>query len=102
MSFTKKHFLNLVLLFFMAGLSSNAHAQNPDDNISIYNFNEKLLEHLIKEQIDSVRLSHGLKTLYNDSILYVAAKFHANYLYKKGELNHTEPDNPKMETPQKR
>ncbi|MCC6370558.1 MAG: CAP domain-containing protein [Bacteroidia bacterium] len=77
-------------------------AQHPDDKISIYGFNEKFLEHLIKEKIDSVRLSHQLQTLYNDSILYLAAKHHAQYLYKVEHLDHHEPENPKMENPQKR
>ena len=77
-------------------------AQNPSDKISIYQLNEKLLEHLIKEKIDEVRVQHTLKTLFNDSILYIAAKFHSNYLYNKGELSHIEPEDKIMETPQKR
>ncbi|MBA3664904.1 MAG: CAP domain-containing protein [Bacteroidetes bacterium] len=76
--------------------------QSPDDKISAYQLNERFLEHLIKEKIDEVRIQHGLKILYNDSILYVAAKFHANYLFTKGALSHTEPENKIMETPQKR
>lgn len=77
-------------------------AQSPDDDFTAYSFNEKFLEHLIKEKIDSVRLAHNLNILHNDSILYVAAKFHANYLFEKKELSHTEPENPKTQTPQKR
>ncbi|MBL7931341.1 MAG: hypothetical protein JNL60_05550, partial [Bacteroidia bacterium] len=77
-------------------------AQGQDDAISIYSFNEKYLEHLIKEGIDSVRLAHNLKPLYNDSILYVAAKYHAEYLFTKKDIGHTEPENPKTFDPQKR
>ncbi|MDI9339354.1 MAG: CAP domain-containing protein [Sediminibacterium sp.] len=77
-------------------------AQNPDDKLSVHSFNQKYLEHLIKVKIDEVRLQHQLKPLYSDSILFVAAKFHADYLCKKGELSHIEREYPKTETPQKR
>ncbi|PBQ32482.1 hypothetical protein CNR22_12100 [Sphingobacteriaceae bacterium] len=97
--FTRFYFaLNSFLLL----CSGTAVAQNPDDNFTVHSFNGKFLEHLIKEKIDSVRLAHNLKTLHNDSILFVAAKFHANYLFNKKELSHTEPENPITETPQKR
>ena len=43
-------------------------------------------------KIDSVHGSHKLKPLYNDSILYVAARHHAGYLREKGNLSHTEPE----------
>ena len=92
--------LSLLVSFFLS--SENSVAQSPTDNISVYSFNEKFLEHLIKEQIDSVRLAHQLQPLCNDSILYTAAKFHSNYLFKKGALSHTEPENPVMLNPQKR
>lgn len=78
------------------------NAQSPQDPISISGLNEKYLEHLIKEKIDEVRVNHNLSPLFNDSILFVAAKYHSSYLYKKGELSHFEMEHPKFETPQKR
>jgi uncharacterized protein YkwD len=88
-----------ILVFFLTAIS---FAQSPDDLISVSGINEKYLEHLVKEKIDEVRSQHRLKALANDSILYVAAKFHSNYLFKKGKLSHTEAENPITETPQKR
>lgn len=87
---------------FLVGVPLLLYSQKANDKINLYALNEKLLEHLIKVKIDEVRQQHQLAPLHNDSILYVAAKFHANYLFKKGELSHTEPENKKMETPQKR
>lgn len=60
------------------------------------------LEHLIKEGIDSVRQSHGLLPLANDSILFVAAQHHALYLKEKGKLSHFEKGVTDYETPQER
>lgn len=94
-SFFKNTFLLLFIPF-------SCFSQNPDDHITAGSLNEKYLEHLIKEKIDSVRLSHNLLPLYNDSILYVAAKHHAEYLFKKKELSHEELENVQFETPQKR
>jgi uncharacterized protein YkwD len=89
------------LLFF--GLCSLWDtAQQPDDQLSIYNYNTKFLEHLLKEKIDSVRIAHNLLPLYNDTIIYKAARFHAAYLFELGDLNHSEVNNKEMETPQKR
>lgn len=64
--------------------------------------NQGLLEHFIKEGIDSVRRSYELKDLANDSILYVAAKHHAKYLKKKNKLSHFEKGNLGYENPQER
>lgn len=94
-----KRIYSSVLLFAICVLS---YAQNPNDLISTSSVNEKYLEHLIKEKIDEVRINHNLKPLYNDSVLYVAAKYHAQYVFQKKELSHTEIDNPNFETPQKR
>lgn len=77
-------------------------AQSPDDQFQVYSFNRRFLEHRIKEGIDSVRVAHGLTRLYNDSILYVAAAYHAGYLFKRGELSHDEPEFPDRKTPQLR
>ncbi len=98
--FHKRNCFILNLLFLLLTLSNQA--QEASDKLSEYQLNEKFLEHLIKEKINEVRLQHNLKPLFNDSILFIAAKFHANYLFTKGELSHTEPENKEMETPQKR
>ncbi len=95
----KQFFLRLLLSCLWI---TKLNAQQADDPINTYGFNERFLEHLIKEQIDSVRTAHQLKTLYNDSILYVAAKYHAEYLCQLKDLNHNETDRPKTLTPQKR
>lgn len=92
----------LIFLLIQTCTFLSMSGQQENDPISIHSFNEKYLEHLVKIKIDEVRTQHGLKPLYNDSILFVAAKFHAGYLFEKGELSHTEPENKKMETPQKR
>lgn len=92
----------LVLLFVYMISALGLRAQSPDDQLSIYSFNTRFLEHLIKEKIDSVRVAHKLKPLYNDSILYVASRYHAGYLLEKGQLSHTEPEYKDKETPQKR
>ncbi len=87
---------------FLIGFPRPIYSQQANDKINLNALNEKLLEHLIKVKIDEVRQQQKLAPLHNDSVLYVAAKFHANYLFNKGELSHTEPENKKMETPQKR
>ena len=98
----KGHCFKTTLFFVFALLSFAIRAQSLDDQLSIYSFNARFLEHLIKEKIDSVRVAHKLKPLYNDSILYVAARHHAGYLREKGNLSHTEPEYKDKETPQKR
>lgn len=65
-------------------------AQNPTDIIKIKEPNEKYLEHLIKIKIDSVRATLGIKTLANDSSLYVVAKFHAQYLNDNNKVGHSQ------------
>ncbi len=70
--------------------------------IDVSNFNNKLLEHEVKTLIDSTRIAHNLPPLYNDSILYVAANHHAQYLVKKGELSHEEIEFKDFKTPQDR
>jgi uncharacterized protein YkwD len=92
------------VFFFLLSLNLifNCFGQDPSDKIQVSGLNEKLLEHLIKEKINEVRLQHQLNPLFDDSVLFVAAKFHAKYLHKKGFLSHTEPEDKIMETPQKR
>ncbi|MBI1838550.1 MAG: CAP domain-containing protein [Flavobacteriia bacterium] len=67
-----------------------------------HNFNQKLLEHQIKILIDSTRNAHQLPPLFNDSILYVASRHHAEYLVKKGILSHEETGSKTCYSPQDR
>lgn len=92
----------LSAVFILCALSCVLRSQSATDRISPLGINIKLLENLVKEKIDDVRILHGLKPLYNDSILYIAASSHSKYLSEKGQLSHFEPENPTMETPQMR
>ena len=76
-----------------------AEAQTPIDP---YHFKERYLEHLVKMRIDSVRRLHHCQSLPNDSILYLASKFHSRYMSTTGNFSHTETDCKKTETPQLR
>lgn len=83
-----KNKLKRYLVFLLLIASLDVSSQSPYDKIDPDHFNIEYLEHLVKIKIDSVRHSHSLYTLVNDSILYVAAKQHANYLVKKNILSH--------------
>src|SRR3954467_3477285 len=74
-------------------------AQSPGDDLVPGRINYKFLEHLVKEQIDSVRIAHHLAALVNDSILYIAAKDHSSYLVARNKMGHFQPDIPKKVTP---
>jgi uncharacterized protein YkwD len=91
-----------ILFFFLCSFFTDLISQSANDKLSPSGLNIKFIEHLIKEKIDEVRIRHDLKPLYNDSILYVAAKHHAEYLFNKKQLSHFEPENTTTETPQKR
>jgi len=77
-------------------------AQSPTEEISAGTLNHRYLEHLIKIGIDSVREELGLTPLVNDSILYVAADYHAEFMLETGKFSHFEKDRPITETPQLR
>ena len=76
-------------------------SQTQDDLINPDNLNLPFLEHLVKLQIDSVRIAHGLNPLYNDSLLFIAADDHANYLRKNRSMGHYQKSTAKK-TPQDR
>jgi|GEM_PF-2732213 len=90
----------LLACFFLP--LSFLHAQSPNDYINPLNVNLQYLEHLVKIKIDSVREDHDLTPLYNDSILYVAAKDHAEYLKRERLTGHYQKQFPDKETPAKR
>lgn len=76
-----------------------AVAQTPIDP---YHFKDRYLEYLVKVRIDSVRRLHNCQALPNDSILYLASKFHSRYMSTSGNFSHIQKDEKKTETPQLR
>lgn len=93
-------FRGLLVLLAMVPAWLGISAQSPDDLLHPETLNLKYLEHLVKLQIDSVRIAHGLNPLVNDSLLYIAADDHATYLrdnrtnghYQKSKLKKTPQD----------
>lgn len=77
-------------------------SQKPEDTIDIENVNIKYLEHLVKKEIDDVRLNLEMPILINDSILYLASENHASYLNKNQELSHYEKKGSNKYSPQLR
>lgn len=92
------------LLALLLGLFSNSFSQQytPNTPLNSTSINEKYLEHLIKIKIDSVRKGLNINPLVNDSILYVASKYHSSYMNSHNKLTHNENDVPDRKTPQLR
>ena len=66
-------------------------AQSPDDLLKIKEANIPYLENLIKEKLDSARRSSvGARQTANDSLLYVVAKQHADYLSVNNKSGHNQ------------
>lgn len=78
----------------LVSFSVFGYAQDKYDPLVRGGVNIQYLEHLVKEKVDSVRAEHNLQALKNDSILYVAAKDHADYMNARDELTHFESDIP--------
>ena len=76
--------ITLIFSFF------NVKSQQGIDYILYNDINQKYLEYLIKVGIDSVRNINGCGVLTNDSILYIAAKHHADYMLNNNLLSHFE------------
>lgn len=94
--------LKILLFLSTFSFTLNLWSQNPSTYFDPKNVNSKYLEHLIKKGIDEVRINHSLKPLVNDSILYVAAVDHVQYLNETGRLSHYQPQNDLKKTPQMR
>lgn len=94
-------FLKLPLIFILFLGYFGFSQPRPSDKIDLNNFDKQYLEHLTKIKIDSVRLAHGLMPLVNDSLLYVAACDHANYLLTNNKTGHYQ-DNEIKHSPQDR
>lgn len=90
----------LLAISVLIGLTANA--QSPQDQVTPTNINTKYLEHLIKEKVDSVRISLNLKPLANDSTCFLAAKDHSEYMVKEKSFSHNQVRSPQKEKPQDR
>jgi hypothetical protein len=102
----RKIILPVKILIFSVCFSSvfisyHSCCQKPSDKIDLYYANLPLLEHLIKTGIDSLRKQLNLPSLYNDSICYLAANDHGQYLMDLEEIQHFQNDSSKK-TPQDR
>ncbi len=82
-------------------IANHSYCQMPSDRIDLYYTNMQLLEHLIKSGIDNLRKQHDLPYLYNDSICYLAANDHGQYLMDMENIKHFQIDSVKK-TPQNR
>ncbi|MGD1847616.1 MAG: CAP domain-containing protein [Salibacteraceae bacterium] len=98
-SFFVPWFIGVVLY---ALLPIAASAQRPSDRINVKDLNYPYLEHLVKVGIDSVRQRYDCSPLVNDSILFVAAGHHSDYMQDRSRLSHFEKDAPDLRTPQLR
>lgn len=94
----RKQFSFFLFIFFF---SLKGFSQSPSDPIDISTINKTYLEQLIKTKIDSVRNANKQVALVNDSILYLAANYHAAYLKTNSILSHSEKD-PKKKSSQLR
>lgn len=94
--------LQIILGVWLLLVPLSGRSQAENDPVLPWAVNYGYLEHLIKTKIDSVREDHDLKTLVNDSILYVASAHHGRYLNERGDLTHEEKEFDEWETPQLR
>lgn len=77
------YFLGLSFLSFLF-----LKAQSPFDTVDFEHPDISLIEALVGEKVDSLRLCHQLNALHYDFILDKAAKDHAFYLLTRQELSH--------------
>lgn len=94
--------LKLLTLLWMFFFFQTGHAQSPTTYFDANAPNIEYLEHLIKVGVDEVRKDLGLAPLVNDSILYIAATDHAQFLSSLKRLTHYQSKNPSKRTPQMR
>jgi|GEM_PF-3999701 len=57
-----------------------AYSQTPTTSVTPASIQLNYLEYLVKAQIDSIRKTQELPSLVSDSILYLSARDHADYL----------------------
>jgi uncharacterized protein YkwD len=87
---------------FVALLGLTAPAQGPSSPIDPERFDRTLLEQLVKEGIDSLRVKRRLSVLKSDSILHLAAANQAQYIMEERKLTHYQTRNKELRTPQQR
>ena len=78
--------IRFLLILFLLGNIPNLSAQS--DSVDFENLNIPMLENLVKERIDSIRIQYGLSILKPDNILYKAALDHAVYLKNRRMIGH--------------
>ncbi len=100
--FKSLYFSGWLIIWLTLLNSASLSAQSPDSRIDIYNPNMRLLEYLVKLEIDSIRRNNFLKPLYNDSICFLAAKDQGEYLMDYDEISHFREENPAKRSPQDR
>lgn len=76
----------LALLISLASMKSMATV--PSDSVVIDKLDIAYLEALVKEKIDSIRISHNLSQLGHDTMLYKVAIDHAIYLQNRKQMTH--------------
>lgn len=91
------YFLVVIFLLFPLSLKSQQNTVGSESGINL-----KYLEYFLKEEIDSVRKSHNIDALINDSIMYLASLDQSDYLHTKNELTHFQKENPAKFSPQNR
>lgn len=77
-----------ILLLLALAVPSLSFSTSPNDTINFNDIDIQFLESLVKEQIDSIRRSHGLHSLRYDFSLNKASEDHAFYLMKHQEVSH--------------
>lgn len=87
------------IMLFCLMLVLHAQGQTP---IKEQDFDADLLEELILEKVDSVRLAHRKSVFVPDSIMQKAAVDHALFLARKKTLSHFQEGNKKKYNPQDR
>lgn len=92
----KNHILRIVFLLVLFCFAGAANAQN--QTATKDTLDTKLIEKLIRQKLDSIRVKKKIsKYIYNDTI-YKAAKFHAEYMLNSGNFSHMQTDS-KTKTP---
>ena len=87
-----------MLFLFLCTCFCIAFTQEKHEVINRNIPNIKLVEHLIKTKVDSIRGVNGLASLVNDSILYLSSIDHARYLTIEQKLSHYQQKNRKKRT----
>ena len=91
----KQRFFELVLILISIS-GGTLFSQNPYDTVKTDSVNTFLIEKLVHEGIDSVRMAAGLNPLQADSALMFAAADHAYWLVRQRTISHYQPLSTKL------